>query len=239
MFQIGSSLREARIHRGLDLRDAERATRIRATYLAALEDERFHALPADAYAIAFLRTYAEFLGLDSELYVAELHSRMVAEEPPPPPPARRRPSLPSIGPPVPGMVALGAIALATIVLAWRLDAGDNGQRMPLSPPAVPISTATTEQPGQPRRNRSRLARLVIMAARGESWLSVRAGSRDGAVLYEGMLAEGTSLRFARKRLWVRMGAPWNLRAELNGKIVRHLPPNTGNLLVTRAGTQPA
>jgi cytoskeleton protein RodZ len=240
MFEIGNSLREARIRRGLDLHDVEGATRIRAKYLGALEDERFHALPADVYAISFLRTYADFLDLDSELYVAELRSRMVAEEPPPPPPPRRRPSLPSVGLRVPAIVAFGAIALAVIVLAWRLDSGEKAQRTPLSLPRVPApTTTTTEQPRHPRRNRSRLARLVVTAARGDCWLSVRVGSREGAVLYEGMLAEGTSLRFARKRLWLRMGAPWNLRAELNGRVLRDLPPDTGNVLVTRAGTSPA
>ncbi len=65
MFEIGSSLREARLRPGLELHDAEAATRIRATYLAALEEERFHQLPADVYACAFLRTYAEFLGSKS------------------------------------------------------------------------------------------------------------------------------------------------------------------------------
>ena len=50
MFQLGSSLREARLRRGLDLADVERATRIRSRYLAALEEERFDVLPGEAYA---------------------------------------------------------------------------------------------------------------------------------------------------------------------------------------------
>ena len=76
MFEIGSTLREARTRRGLELRDSERATRIRAKYFAALEEERFDQLPADVHAKSFLRMYADFLGLDSELYVAELNSRL-------------------------------------------------------------------------------------------------------------------------------------------------------------------
>ena len=238
MFEIGSSLREARIRRGLELRDVEGATRIRATYLAALEDERFHALPADAYAIAFLRTYADFLDLEGEVYVAELRSRMVAEEPPPPPPPRWRPRLPRIEPRVPVLVGLGAIVLGVIVLSWRLGAGEQAARVPRPPARTPTSTTTSEQPAPPGK-RSRLVHLVVTAAGGDCWLSVHAGSREGPALYEGLLAEGRSRRFARKRLWVRMGAPWNLRVELNGKAVRDLPPDTGNVLVTRSGTTPA
>src|SRR5919202_819502 len=58
MFQIGASLRQARLARGLDLPMAEKATRIRLKYLQALEEERFDVLPADAYAKGFLREYA-------------------------------------------------------------------------------------------------------------------------------------------------------------------------------------
>ena len=82
MFEIGSTLREARRRQGLDLHDAERTTRIRVRYLAALEEERFDQLPAEAYAKGFLHTYADFLGLDGDTYVAELNARIAASQPP-------------------------------------------------------------------------------------------------------------------------------------------------------------
>ena len=72
---LGPSLASARLASGLELHDAERDTRIRARYLAALEEEDFDALPEDAYATGFLRTYAAYLGLDADLYVEELRRR--------------------------------------------------------------------------------------------------------------------------------------------------------------------
>ena len=78
---LGSSLASARLARGLDLRDAERETCIRARYLTALEDENFDALPGDAYATHFLRSYASFLGLDADAYVGELRRRRGAALP--------------------------------------------------------------------------------------------------------------------------------------------------------------
>src|SRR5215213_2309553 len=72
---LGSSLAAARLALGLELRDAERDTRIRAVYLGALEEEDFDALPGEAYAAAFLRTYASYLGLDGDAYVEELRRR--------------------------------------------------------------------------------------------------------------------------------------------------------------------
>jgi cytoskeleton protein RodZ len=78
---LGSSLASARLALGLDLRDVERDTRIRARYLAALEQEEFDALPGEAYAAAFLRTYADHLGLDPEVYADELRRRRGAPAP--------------------------------------------------------------------------------------------------------------------------------------------------------------
>jgi cytoskeleton protein RodZ len=72
---LGTSLAAARLALGLELRDAERDTRIRARYLAALEEEDFDALPGEAYAAGFLRTYSAYLGLDGDEYVGELRRR--------------------------------------------------------------------------------------------------------------------------------------------------------------------
>ena len=78
---LGPSLAAARLARGLELRDAEIDTRIRTRYLAALEEENFDALPGEAYAAGFLRTYADYLGLDADVYVEELRRRRGAPMP--------------------------------------------------------------------------------------------------------------------------------------------------------------
>ena len=59
MFEIGSSLREARLRKRLDFPEIESSTKIRGKYLQALEEERFDILPGDSYIKGFLRTYAE------------------------------------------------------------------------------------------------------------------------------------------------------------------------------------
>ena len=79
MFELGNSLREARVRQGLDLPQAELATKIRAKYLRALEDEVFEILPSETYVKGFLRSYSEFLGLDGQLYVDEYNSRYGTE----------------------------------------------------------------------------------------------------------------------------------------------------------------
>src|SRR5947199_8930950 len=80
MFEIGGSLREARLKRGLSSADVQKAIRIRDRYLQALEEERWELLPGDAYVKGFLRTYADFLGLDGNLYIDEYNSRFAQHE---------------------------------------------------------------------------------------------------------------------------------------------------------------
>jgi transcriptional regulator with XRE-family HTH domain len=67
---LGRMLREAREAKGYVLEDVERATRIRAKYLEALEEGDFEALPSEAQLRGFLRNYAQFLSLDGEQVLA-------------------------------------------------------------------------------------------------------------------------------------------------------------------------
>src|SRR5579862_6452553 len=63
---IGELLQERREELGLDLHEIGAMLRIKPAYLAALEQGRTRDLPGPAYAIGFVRAYADFLGLDSE-----------------------------------------------------------------------------------------------------------------------------------------------------------------------------
>jgi Helix-turn-helix domain len=75
MPEIGASLREARLRAKVDITDVEAATKIRAKYLRALENEEWGLLPGPAFVKSFLRTYADYLGLDGKLLVDEYKLR--------------------------------------------------------------------------------------------------------------------------------------------------------------------
>jgi len=62
---IASILRDARMKLGVDLRDVADALRIQHAYLRAIEDAKYSELPGPTYALGFVRTYAEYLNLDS------------------------------------------------------------------------------------------------------------------------------------------------------------------------------
>src|ERR671917_1486785 len=72
---IGERLREARMRQRVDVSEVERVTKIRAKYLRALESEEFDLLPGPTFVKTFLRTYAEYLDLDSRLLVEEYKQR--------------------------------------------------------------------------------------------------------------------------------------------------------------------
>ncbi|MDA0182170.1 helix-turn-helix domain-containing protein [Solirubrobacter phytolaccae] len=75
MPEIGETLRETRMRRRIDMTEVEAATKIRAKYLRALENEEWDLLPGPTFVKTFLRTYAEYLELDPRLLVEEYRQR--------------------------------------------------------------------------------------------------------------------------------------------------------------------
>jgi hypothetical protein len=234
MFEIGSSLRAARMRQELELSQAERDTRIRAKYLRALEDERFDVLPGPAYTKGFLRTYADYLGLDAQPFVDAYNARFAPEEEPAPPPQlrirRRRFAV------APWLLLVAALAASIAVVAWRLSARGSHHARPAPSTAQRRTTTRAALPAAPRTatQPQTVARIVLVARRGRCWLSIHLGSATGRLVYQRTLEQGRTARFVSTRLWIRIGAPWNLDATLNGKAVQ-LPASTGDVVVTSAG----
>jgi cytoskeleton protein RodZ len=249
MFEIGGSLREARLKRGLSPADVQKAIRIRDRYLQALEEERWELLPGDAYVKGFLRTYADFLGLDGNLYVDEYNNRFAHEEEPLLVPQRfaRGENRRRIGllRPVLGVGALVAIVAA--VAAWQLN-GSGSPRTQGSPTTtVHTTTGMTPPKKQHRKHHSTPppvalpTRAVLVASRGDCWLWVRSGGANGPTLYEATLVQGKTLSIDLKNgpVWIDVGDPPRLDVRMGGKLVPGLPSQAGNVLLTRSGLKPA
>jgi len=128
---VGKTLRDARDERGLDLAEVEASTKIHIRFLRALEEEDWGVLPGDAYARAFTRTYADFLGLDgARLAEGRRHDagvlgpaeRVPRIEPDPVVPGERAGHLLGLSPGA--IAALLAIGLVTVVAVAALSGGD-------------------------------------------------------------------------------------------------------------------
>lgn len=70
MKTVGTLLQEARLAKELSLTDVERVTKIREKFLVSIEADEFCALPSLSYAKGFIRNYAQYLGISSELAMA-------------------------------------------------------------------------------------------------------------------------------------------------------------------------
>jgi cytoskeletal protein RodZ len=75
MSELGQWLRETRQAKDLTLEQVEAETRIRAKFLAALEEDNHEALPDDISAKGFLRNYALFLNLDPDEALSKFGGR--------------------------------------------------------------------------------------------------------------------------------------------------------------------
>src|SRR5690349_18682906 len=174
MFEIGSSLREARLRQGLEFPELEHTTKIRAKYLRALEDEQFDILPAQTYVKGFLRSYAEYLGLDGQLYVDEYNSRfVVGEEDTSARPRRSAPPPRARGTQVQSRIVLLTLlgiagVTAIVIIAWTW--GEPAKKEPVGLGTTPVQTPTAAV--KPHVATASAVHLILKAKRGNCWLEV-------------------------------------------------------------------
>jgi hypothetical protein len=237
VFEIGNSLREARARRGIDFAQAEMGTKIRGKYLRALEDEQFELLPAQTYVKGFLRTYAEYLGLDGQLYVDEYNSRFVIGESESVRTVRRssarlRRRSRGFETGV-GLASLAAIAVVTVVIisAWKWAGGDGGT--PGAAPARAVSTHGTTA------KTAVVPLLTVIGVRGSTHVTARRGNATGAIAFDGTIGANDPQSIRGSRLWVQIDAPENLKILVRGHLV-HVPGHAPRVIVvTGSGWHPA
>lgn len=246
MFPIGAILREARHRRNLDISQCEKATRIRARYLQALEEGHLDLIPAPVYVRSFLRTYAEFLGVDAERLLADYDDgrqpggaalERAQHRVKRVPPRRAQPRMPG------GQLAwlgIGGI-IAVALLVW-VGAGDDGPTAVPLPPIQPATApAAATPPAAPPPAAPTPTAAVVLALTGEgdtgSYVEVRRRSADGETVWVGTLRDGQSQRFRDSRgFWMRVGSTSGLVARVNGRMAT-LSGGTADFIVDRRGVR--
>jgi cytoskeleton protein RodZ len=223
MFEIGSTLREARQRRGYDLARCEQGTKIRAKYLRAMEDEQFDVLPAPTYVRGFLRSYAEFLDLDWQLVLDEYESRFGgfgdletdidgsarAHRRPRPPGAMQQKS------PEARMLwlAMGGV-LAVALLVWVGAGGSSDETVSVPPPPPAAAQPANLQ-------------LRLQGVGAGTTYAVRNLNESGKILATGRLQPGATKGFPfRTTIWVQVRDPTGVKVTVNGE---------ERLLITPAG----
>src|SRR4051812_35441565 len=151
MPEIGQTLRETRMRNRIDITEVEAGTKIRAKYLRALENEEWDLLPGPTFVKTFLRSYADYLGLDSRQLVEEYKQRF--ERPSsteltpfargPGPRRERRRSRALLGP------GIAVVLVLVLVLGALYALGRSGDDNPKG------STAQTPTPTPAKKNKKK------------------------------------------------------------------------------------
>ena len=167
---FGDTLRQARAHKGVTLREAEQATRISRHYLLALEEEHFDQLPALIYQRGIVKNYATYLDLDQSKLLRSFQEATGEPEPVMATMIGSGPSIEPAGGIVPNFAVIGFIVvMMAVIFAWGYSAyvaSPSDVSLTQSPPTVTrtseddrfipsataaVSTATPE-PDEPTGN---------------------------------------------------------------------------------------
>lgn len=188
---VGTTLREARNRRKIDLSEVEAAIKIRVRYLQAIENEEWDALPGGAYTHGFIRTYAIYLGLDGDRLAEDYRRSIVPTggervpkriEPVPTGQRRGTPRIPSRV-----MIAAVCLLLVALVVGIALAGGGGNSSSPTK-----ASKQARKQAQQQRGQVVKTAKPGVamrLAATGEVWVCLLDADAkplvDGQILEEG------------------------------------------------------
>jgi len=237
MPEIGETLRETRMRRRIDMTEVEAATKIRAKYLRALENEEWDLLPGPTFVKTFLRTYAEYLDLDPRLLVEEYRQRY--ERPStqdlrpfkPGAAAQRRRRPPRRGPSGPALVVVfGIVVLLGVLYLIGTKWGNGDKEAPVAQNTpTPTRTASPTPTRTPKRAASKppapkVASLKL-TARQLVYVCV-VDARGKAVVNGVNLQPGASTKTLRSKSFRMNLGNANVRVRVNGKT--YAVQDTGN-----------
>jgi len=131
---VGEILRRTRLHYNQSINDIERALRIRASQIEAIEQGTLENLPGKVYAIGFVRAYAEFLGLDGDKIVHLFKVQMSDQSPEP---ELQFPLPASDSKIVPLWLTFLSLVTALVVLAFWMNAHNQERAAVADIPPVP------------------------------------------------------------------------------------------------------
>jgi len=132
----------------IDINEVESRTKIRAKYLRAMENEEWDLLPGEVYVKSFLRTYGDYLGLDTRQLIDDFkgrYERPSDHELRPIAPLGRERERKSRGPLVPPWALIGVVLAAVVVVLYFVGEGNKS-----SPPAPTTPRTAVTHRARPR-----------------------------------------------------------------------------------------
>jgi cytoskeletal protein RodZ len=236
---VGDILRRTRLHYDQSIEDIERALRIRASQVDAIETGNYDQLPGRVYAIGFVRSYAEYLGLDGDKMVSLFKSQSGAPANRPQlhfPVAASESKLPQV------WLVGGSLIAAVLILTlwWSLGNHDrsavtnvppipdsiraennntvggikfsNTQMGPPAPAKAHVPPAAATAAAAPAEN----PRGIILKIVQNSWVEIK--DRDGKEVVSRVLKAGDKYFVpARPDLFMSLGNSGGVKIEIDGE----------------------
>jgi cytoskeleton protein RodZ len=241
MLSIGEELRSLRQGRNLSLEDVAQSTRISKRFLEYIETNRFDQLPGGAFNRAFIKSYAQFLGMDPReaLQQYSKHAPLPKEKS-----GRREPTLHRHRPLIRfvistgftvTLIVLGSLLLYREIRITRSEIEDAKSKVTTTletiviPPATlppADSSAAPQTAASPATNQEPVPVAVqypinlVIEAVNQCWISVNA---DGRQITSQLLARGDKLPFhANSQVALILGNAGGVNLRFNGNPLRKL-----------------
>lgn len=229
MQTLGERLEEARKRKGISIREAAEATKIRGDYLQKFEANTFELDLPPLYIRGFVRNYARYLELDAERFLAEYDTHVAGESR-----GSRRESrenygrvefggeetaAPAAGSTPGGLdpvtlkyLLIGGSAVVLTIIVLLLVNLFTGRVEPRTTQAADQSAPTTAPATLPAA-----AQQLTLTATDATRIKIVQDS-DKTTIYEGALARGESRTFRKVgKLLITVEKGSNLRMEVNGR----------------------
>ncbi|MBA3849118.1 MAG: hypothetical protein C0502_03880 [Opitutus sp.] len=246
MQTLGERLEEARKRKGISVREAAEATKIRSDYLQKFEANSFDFDLPPLYVRGFMRNYARYLELDPQRVVAEFDSMMVDQGRAPRRETRENygrveiggeggdSSAPRSGNGIDPVVLKyliyggGAVVLLLIVLiVVNLFSGGSGAR-PTPKQAATESSAPAIPPKQAPAEVAATAQTVTFTALDATRVKV-VREADESIIFDGTLSRGEARSFRKTGVFrITVEDRTKLRMEVNGRAMEIPPFPNGN-----------
>ncbi|MHB9053165.1 MAG: helix-turn-helix domain-containing protein [Thermoleophilia bacterium] len=255
MFEIGTTLRDARVRSDISLQRAEDETKIRVKYIQAMENEDFDVLPAGTYVKGFLRTYAEYLDLDAQLLIDEYNDRFGSGEHrehliQPPRTAKTEAAPKTHRKHQTNYILVAILAVVIIAVLAYLGWGNASSEKPslvtttetgVSVETAPVTTPAAATPTQTQTAPAQLQSITFAATSSSNWIEVRGNNADGEVVWAGTLSSGDSKTLTKAdiagltTLWFTTGNLTGLQVSVNGQPQQLSENVQDSYIITAAG----
>ena len=240
MESLGSYLREKRKSIGVSLEQVSAETRIRLTYLEALEEERYEILPAPLYKKIFVKAYADFLCLNFEELTKKFFEKEAEAEATEKGRAKPYPEIAQTKKRnnnqllVWAGIILGVVIILVFIMQKKTDtffnnkvSGPKVEEARMNLPSTVIDSVKSENESLGKKEAREVVsepREITLRLEGTEtcWVLVIG---DGDTLFSGFINGGMKVEYkARNYFKLTLGRAWAVKGYLNGKKLKPFGP---------------